>query len=186
MPNVDVLVTNVKLSKRVLLLRKNLSHICSRWKKEYLFDIHEYHRMNEHVSNTVERGEVALVHEAGAMRLAWEMGVITDLITGKDGEVRGVTIQVICKGKPLILGRPNQKAYPLKISNTVRDFRISENVEMKNGQIGINKNGVVDMEEKNCREEVRGGNPRPSPQLQRKPVAKANSCLIPGIKEGVC
>ena len=171
------------MSKRVSFLKKKLSRIWSRWKKEYLVDLQEYHRMNKHVSNTVERGEVALVHEAGAMKLTWDMGVITDLITGKDGEVRGVTIQVICKGKPLILGRPNQKVYPLKISNTVRDFRISENVEMKNGQIGINKNGVVDMEEKNCREEVRGVILVPHRQLQRTPAAKANSCLIPGDQE---
>ena len=113
------------------------------------------------------------------------MGVIRDLITKKDGDVRGATIQVICKDKPVILGRPIQKVYPLTISNSVRDFRIGENVEMKNGQIGMNRNGVVDEEEKkNCREEVRGGNLRPSPQLQPTPVAKANSCLIPRDQGG--
>ena len=140
--------------------------------------------MNKHAPNTVKRGEVALVHEAGALKVAWEMGVITDLITGKDGEVRGVTIQVICKDKSLILGRPIEKVYPLKISNTVRDFRISENVEMKNEQIGINKNGVVDKEEKNCREEVRGGNPRPSPPAAAKARCKSQLLLDPRDQGG--
>ena len=35
-PNVDVLVTNAKLSKRFLFLKKKLSHFWSRWKNEYL------------------------------------------------------------------------------------------------------------------------------------------------------
>ena len=41
------------------------------------------------------------------------------MITGKDGEVRGVSIQVMSKGKPFILNRPIQKVYPLEISNTL-------------------------------------------------------------------
>ena len=161
-PNADVLVTNAKLSKRFLFLKKKLSHFWSRWKKEYLVNLREYHRMNKHTPNIVEKGEVVLVHEDGAKKLTWKMGVIKDLITGRDGEIRGVTIQVICKGKPLILRRPIQRVYPLEISNTVRDSRIDENVEMGDGQVGMNKNGVVDNEEKNGTEEVRGGNPRPA------------------------
>ena len=59
------------------------------------------------------KGEVVLVHKDGAKRQAWKIGNVKDVITGKDGEVRGISIPVKGKGKPFILKRPIQKVYPL-------------------------------------------------------------------------
>ena len=101
-PTVDQLETNAQLSKRFLFLKKKLTHFWNRWKKEYLVNLRECHRMKKSTPNVVEKGEVVLIHEDGAKRLTWKMGIVENLITGKDGEVRGVSIQVMGKGKPFI------------------------------------------------------------------------------------
>ena len=59
-------------------------------------------------------GEAVVVHEDDKKRGEWKMGVIESLVIGKDGIVRGATVRVITKGKPVHLSRPVQRLYPLE------------------------------------------------------------------------
>ena len=44
------------------------------------------------------------------------MGVVENLVTGRDRVVRGVNVRVtVTKGKPVHLSRPVQKLYPLEV-----------------------------------------------------------------------
>ena len=161
LPNVDQLDTNVQTSKRFLFLKKKLTHFWTRWKNEYLVNLRECHRMNKNAPNIIEI-EVVLVNEDGAKRLAWKMGIVKELITGKDGEVRGVSVEVIGKGKAFILKRPIQKVYPLEISNPLRsDSESDKSVKAENLQAGMDEKRIMDDKEKTSRGETRRGNTRP-------------------------
>ena len=179
-PNINQLDTNPQLSKRFLFLKKKLTHFWTRWKKEYLVNLRECHRMKRNTPNAIIKGEVVLVHEDGAKRFAWKMGIIKDLITGKDGEVRGVSVQVIGKGKPFISKRPIQKVYPLEVYNTLgSDLESGTNVNVENVKSGKDEKGVVGKEEKTSEGEVRGGNPRPMRAAAKDARCKTKLLLDP-------
>ena len=80
----------------------------------------------------VEVGDVVVVYEEERKRGEWRMGVVESLVTGRDGIVRGATVRVITKAKPVSLSRPVQKLYPLEFrsegegTRTRRDIRNSE------------------------------------------------------------
>ena len=59
-------------------------------------------------------GEAGLVYEDDKKRGEWKMGVVEGLVIGRDGIVRGATVRVITKGKPVRLSRPVQRLYPLE------------------------------------------------------------------------
>ena len=44
----------------------------------------------------------------------WKMGVVERLVTGRDNIVRGATVRVVMRGKPIHLSRPVQKLCPLE------------------------------------------------------------------------
>ena len=59
-------------------------------------------------------GEAVVVYEDDKKRGECKMGVVESLVIGRDGIVRGATVRVITKGKPVHLSRPVQKLYPLE------------------------------------------------------------------------
>ena len=176
----DNLNTNVQVSKRFLFLKEKLLHFWGRWKKEYLVNLRESHRMKSNAPNVVSKGEVVLVHEDGVKRLAWKLGVIEDVIIGKDGEVRGAGIRVMGGGKPVILNRPVKKIYPLEISmfdnvDAVKDT----NGNAKERQSGVEKSRTVNDGEKIVREELRRSNPRPVRAAAKDARCKTKLLLDP-------
>ena len=51
------------------------------------------------------------------------MEVVERLVTGKDNVVRGATVRVVTKGKPIRLSRPVQKLYPLEFRSEGEGIR---------------------------------------------------------------
>ena len=64
------------LSKRFLHLTQILSHFWSRRRREYLVDLRETHKMNNHNSVNINAGDVVLVHEDSAKRAQWKIAVV--------------------------------------------------------------------------------------------------------------
>ncbi len=114
---VDERDTNETLTKRFLFLRRKLMHFWNRWKKEYLLNLREQHRMTNNPPNNITKGDLVLLHDDNIKRVQWKMGIVEGLITVRDKEVRGVSIRVSNQGKIHLLTRPIQKVYPLEISN---------------------------------------------------------------------
>ena len=102
------------LSKRFLHLTRILSHFWNRWRREYLINLRETHKMNSHKSVNINPGDVVLVHEDSAKRAQWKIAVVEELIRGKDNEVRGARVRRSGKGKIELLNRPVQKLVPLE------------------------------------------------------------------------
>ena len=83
----------------------------------------------------IAKGDIVQVHEEKMKQGQWKLGVIKDLIMGRDGQVRGASVRVISKGKPQILSRPLKKLYPLEITGTDLENGM-EMTECKRNEIG--------------------------------------------------
>ena len=110
------IITTDSLTNRSLFLRKKLYHFWNRWKKEYLVNQREQHQMKPYPTNSIHLGDVVLLEDDNSKRLQWKMGIIQNVIFGKDGQVRGVEVRTINHGKPQILCGPIQTIYPLEVS----------------------------------------------------------------------
>ena len=111
-------------------LSEQKEDICNRWRREYLTDLREFHRgSREDDKRVVQRGDVVIVHEENVKRGNWKTAVVEELITGRDGVVRGAKVRLIRKGKEVRLSRPVQKLYPTEINHAEERRMERENVE---------------------------------------------------------
>ena len=65
--------------------------------------------------------DVVLVEEGNKKRGRWKTGVVEQLIIGQDKEVRGATVRLMTKGKPVALIRSVRKLYLLEINCNVEE-----------------------------------------------------------------
>lgn len=107
--------------RRFRYLARLRIHFWNRWRKEYLADLREHHRSNEEGLSKVIEGDVVLVHEDNVKENIWKMGKVVQLITGKDGEVKGAKLKLITKGKVIFVNRALQKLYPLEVRSVIRE-----------------------------------------------------------------
>ena len=121
------------LSKRFLHLTRLLSHFWNRWRREYLTDLRETHKLNNNKSVDISPGDVVLIHEDSAKRAQWKVAIVEELIRGKDNEVRGARVRKAGKGKNEFLNRPVQKLIPLECA--AKDCQ-----ERKNGEESKKRN----------------------------------------------
>ena len=119
------------LSKRFIYLSRKLQHFWERWKREYLVDLRESHKIKNAVPVNIERGDVVVIHENNAKRGTWKTGVVEELISGKYGQVRGAKVRKTGRGKFEILTRPIQKLFLLEIN--ARNERTGDKVENMSG-----------------------------------------------------
>ena len=158
--DLDKALTADRLTKRVLFLRRKLIHFWKRWKREYLVNLREQHRMKEFPSNVVAKGDIVLLEDDNTKRIQWKMGVVEQLITGKDGQVRGVEVRILSQGKTHVLRRPIQKIYPLEIPGVSVDKKSSSEIGDQKGEMEAKRERQ--MEDKNEESErTDGGSARP-------------------------
>lgn len=82
------------------------------WKKVYLHQVlGSQGEVWKTLPNPLKEGEVVLVADDREKRLNWKMGVVRQLILGRDGRCRAATVQV----KSGLLTRPIRKLYKLEL-----------------------------------------------------------------------
>ncbi|XP_046848107.1 uncharacterized protein LOC124441684 [Xenia sp. Carnegie-2017] len=96
-----------------------LEHFWSRWKREYLTNLREFHKvgMADKQSAIIKPGDVVIVFEQGKKRGEWKTGVIQELICGKDKVVRGARVCVMTNGRRQVLNRAIQHLYPVEVKD---------------------------------------------------------------------
>jgi hypothetical protein len=106
-------VENVDLRKRAKYLQTCKDTVWRRWTKEYLRALRERHKL-KHGTNLVgpNVGDVVIIKNDERNRGKWQLGIVTQLLTGKDGIVRGAKVRA---GKGT-LERAVQQLYPLELS----------------------------------------------------------------------
>ena len=82
------------MNSRVKYLNLLISHYETRWKKEYLTELREFHKNNNRVpAKQINVGDIVLIEE-GLPRCRWRMGKVHELRMSKDGYVRGCRLCV--------------------------------------------------------------------------------------------
>eukprot|EP00794_Sanderia_malayensis_P019296 gene19296-biopygen16176 len=115
------------LSRRFDYLTGKLTHFWNRWKREYLAGLRERHRSGGQKEVQIRQGDVVLIEEDNAKRGKWKVGVIEDLIKGKDGVTTGAKVRKVNKGKYEVLSRPVQKLYLLESAVADGEVKDKEN-----------------------------------------------------------
>ena len=101
------------LRKRARFLRRCKQAVWDRWSREYVRGLREQHRQTGNKNAVHPKiGEVVIVREENKPRNTWRTAVVTRLITGKDGVVRGAVVKT---GKGT-LERAVQHLFPLELS----------------------------------------------------------------------
>ncbi len=114
-----------KASRRQKYLRTVLVHFWKRWQREYLNQLHEYHRPRKKKGQTVKKGDIVVIQEYNVKRLNWNIGRVKELLKGRDGNTRSVVLRTVSKsGEVILLNRPIQKLYPLELRSESEDQEV--------------------------------------------------------------
>ena len=100
------------LRKRAKYLKKCKDALWQRWKREYMRALRERHNLtHDGKEKELRRGDVMLIKGDEKNRGIWKIGIVEQLIPGRDGVVRGVKLRA---GKSF-MERPIQFLYPLEL-----------------------------------------------------------------------
>ena len=87
-------IQDYDLRKRAKYLHKCKDAVWSNWTKEYLRGLRQRHRLkHKGDSNHPVKGNVVIIKSDEKNRAKWKLGVVEDLITGRDGVVRGAKLR---------------------------------------------------------------------------------------------
>ncbi|GBO40248.1 hypothetical protein AVEN_164417-1, partial [Araneus ventricosus] len=104
--------TKENLTRRVVYQTKLLRHIWGKWKNNYLMQLRNAHNfVNSFPVRDLKKGEVVLLEGTTKSKFLWPLGVIEDVIVGRDGHIRSCIVRT-SKGQ---LKRPIHLIYPLEI-----------------------------------------------------------------------
>ena len=106
-------IQDYDLRKRAKYLSKCKDAVWSRWTKEYLRGLCERHRLKCKGDSThPAKGDVVIIKSDDKKRAQWKLGVVIDLITGRDGVVRGAKLRTTKS----VIERPVQHLYALELT----------------------------------------------------------------------
>ena len=100
-----------KLMRMTKRLEDAKDHAWKRWKRKYVHDLMESHRLNEERGSTPKGVEIVLIVGDENKRGEGKKGNVVRVTEGRDGVVRGVTL--LHKGRTI--KRPIQLVCPLEI-----------------------------------------------------------------------
>ena len=132
------------LSKRMVLLNRLMQKFWQRWKSEYLLELRNSHKAEKGTPKRemIAEGDVVLVHDDLVKRSFWKIGLVTEVIPGRDDVVRGAVVKVCSGGSCTLLRRPIQCLYPLETSCS--ELHISKDLGSESGLLETNDGLVVD------------------------------------------
>ena len=117
------------LTRRMRFLNTTLKQFWRRWRREYLLELRNSHRTTKRTtgSKTISVGDMVVIHSDQEKRGFWNLGLIQEVIPGRDGEIRGAVVRVSGgKKHHKLLRRPVQLLYPLEV-NYLNDDTDSRN-----------------------------------------------------------
>ena len=101
------------LRKRAKYLKKCKDQVWRRWREEYLRGLRERHNLTHNQKeNKLNVGDVMIIKGDEKNRSKWKIGIVTDLIIGRDGLVRGARLRA---GRDH-LERAVEHLYPMELS----------------------------------------------------------------------
>ena len=116
-----------------------------------------YRRQSTNGSRDLVVGEVVLIKEdEPAPRTQWRIGKVIELVTGRDGLVRGAKLKVLAKGgKQTVIHRPLQKLIAFEIAEGVGKRKCDTEVEINDENETVGRGDSVETETENYRRPTR-------------------------------
>ncbi|GIY33519.1 hypothetical protein CDAR_174821, partial [Caerostris darwini] len=100
------------LTRRKLYQSRLLKQLWTKWKDQYLLQLRTAHNFtNPSSERNLKSGDIVLVEGPKKSKLLWDMGVVEQVIVGRDGHVRACIVRTP-KGQ---LSRAVQLLYPFEI-----------------------------------------------------------------------
>lgn len=101
---------NKKQKYRLALAEK----LWKRWKTEYLLELRSaHHVLLDKNKRETKKGDVVLIHEDNVKKHMWKLGLVKEVIIGRDGKIRSCIVKT-SKGNEI--RRPVQLLYSLEIN----------------------------------------------------------------------
>ena len=115
--NNETLEINQKYSHRYMYIENILKHFWDRWRKEYVTELGEHHKIKGKpaVNNTCNVNDVVLIHEDKVPWAKFKVGVIEEFNESRDGVKRIANVRHINDGKTMHILRPINRLYHLKL-----------------------------------------------------------------------
>ena len=102
--------------KRIEYLETVLNHFWNRWRSEYIPSLLEYQKLYKQQNKMIPSiDDIVNIHDGKVPRYKWLLERIYDVITGKDGAIRGAKL-FVGKTKKTV-ERPINKLYPVEYFN---------------------------------------------------------------------
>ena len=110
------------LKRRAKYLTLVLEHFRTRFKREYLTSLCEFHTEKKTLKNRVIcKGYIVIVHEEKRPRQRRKLGRIVDLIYGKGKNTRSAVVRVYSNGRTLDIRRPIKLLYPVELTEGIEE-----------------------------------------------------------------
>eukprot|EP00794_Sanderia_malayensis_P019641 gene19643-21585_t len=89
---------DVVFTKRMKYLESKKNHIWTRWMKEYILNLREYHKIIITIVDPPRLGQLVLIVDDSVRRRYWQMGKIVKQLKSKDDVTRAVKVQIASQG----------------------------------------------------------------------------------------
>ncbi|XP_065895893.1 uncharacterized protein [Dysidea avara] len=113
----DISSTHETLTKRYKTQRHLLNQFTKQWRKEYLTGLRANSRRTG-TSIDVTVGDVVVLKDDSTKRAFWKLGLVEELIAGRDGKIRAALVRVGSGDTPTrLLKRSILHLYPVEVKN---------------------------------------------------------------------
>ena len=99
-----------------------LEHFRTRFKKEYVTSLREFHIAKKTLKHReIGKGHIVTVYEEKRPRQMWRLGRIVELIRGKDQNIRSAVVRVYNHDKTVNIRRPIKLLYPVELTGEIEE-----------------------------------------------------------------
>ena len=115
----DIVSTYSTLTKKYKHQQKLLSQFTHLWRKQYLLSLRESHAVKHNIPQgriPISVGDVIIMKDDLTRRVFWKLGIVKELITGPDSQVRAALVKV--PGSNKLLKRSITHLIPVELSSS--------------------------------------------------------------------
>ena len=143
----EIVNNHEALSKRARYHRKLLEHFTQRWRKEYLVSLMEAYKSKQVTKQPlISVGDVCILKNDQAKRAFWKLCKVSELLTGKDGNVRAARVEVTSSRGKHLFRRPIQHLVPLEIRANFSDLHTQPQAKDAQAQAQENSTPAVSID----------------------------------------
>lgn len=114
----EIVSTHQSLTKKLKHHWHLLSQFLNQWRQDYLLNLRESHNLAVKgcSKQAIQTGDVVVIKSDTSKRLFWKLGVVEQLLTGRDGNVRAAIVRVPeSQKKNKLLCRSVKHLYPIEV-----------------------------------------------------------------------